>query len=95
MAKHVEPPQQVRQRGAVEGQPSPAASHLEAAGNRPKIDWPLCGLPQVLACVHRYLTRPLLLQFCRPFFDACDAIWVNYTWKEGTPALVWQEVGVL
>jgi hypothetical protein len=30
---------------------------------------------------------------CRAFFDACDAIWINYTWKEGTPALVKQEVG--
>ncbi|EFN54696.1 hypothetical protein CHLNCDRAFT_53027 [Chlorella variabilis] len=29
----------------------------------------------------------------RPFFDACDAIWVNYTWKKGTPALVRLEAG--
>ena len=28
----------------------------------------------------------------RPFFDACDALWVNYTWKEGTPARVAAEV---
>ncbi|PSC72394.1 cytosolic endo-beta-N-acetylglucosaminidase-like [Micractinium conductrix] len=29
----------------------------------------------------------------RPFFDACDALWVNYTWKEGTPARVAAEAG--
>lgn len=28
----------------------------------------------------------------RPFFDACDAIWINYTWKRGTPAAVRREV---
>ncbi|PRW45396.1 glycoside isoform A [Chlorella sorokiniana] len=29
----------------------------------------------------------------RPFFDACDAIWVNYTWRRGTPAAVRKEAG--
>lgn len=29
----------------------------------------------------------------RPFLDACDAIWINYTWKEGTPAEVQAQVG--
>lgn len=31
---------------------------------------------------------------CRPFFDACDAIWINYTWRRGTPAAVRREVRV-
>ncbi|KAL4447747.1 hypothetical protein ABPG75_004966 [Micractinium tetrahymenae] len=29
----------------------------------------------------------------RPFFDACDALWVNYPWKDGTPAAVKQATG--
>ncbi|KAL4424425.1 hypothetical protein ABPG77_005668, partial [Micractinium sp. CCAP 211/92] len=29
----------------------------------------------------------------RPFFDACDGLWVNYTWQEDTPAVVKQEAG--
>jgi mannosyl-glycoprotein endo-beta-N-acetylglucosaminidase len=29
----------------------------------------------------------------RPFFDACDAIWINYSWKEGGPEEVRKQVG--
>ncbi len=30
----------------------------------------------------------------RPFWEAVDAIWINYTWKSGTPAAVRKEVRV-
>lgn len=29
----------------------------------------------------------------RPFFDACDAMWVNYTWRRRTPSALRKEVG--
>jgi len=29
----------------------------------------------------------------RPFFDACDGIWINYTWLESTPRLTALEAG--
>ena len=29
-----------------------------------------------------------LTKLNRPFFDACDGIWINYTWKEGDPGRI-------
>ena len=107
VAKHPEPPQQVCRSEAVRRMGRHADSHCLWLPTCRPADLPaatcscccrmlwgswqlgMCGcLPACPDC------PPFsLMCCCRAFFDACDAIWINYTWKEGTPALVKQEVG--
>ena len=44
---------------------------------------------------HVKLNRPEAMNALnRPFLDAADAIWVNYTWTEATPEAARREVRV-
>lgn len=51
---------------------------------------PVTGLlPTILPCL---CCAVLCCVGFRPFFDACDSIFINYGWKKRTPALVREEV---
>lgn len=63
--------------------------------NQPRLQMPRCCSCPNLHGGQRVHTLPThsTLATLRPFFDACDAIWVNYTWgRSSTPAAVRKEV---
>lgn len=47
--------------------------------------------PPAIICCHQTVLR--LADLNRPFFDACDNLFVNYTWRQDTPAAVQTAAG--